>query len=244
MRCLTILLIACFSTWIGTSTSVAQPYETDAHTIVLYHLNDGSGGSAQDASGNALHATVLGATWTAEGAFGGGIVLDGDDDLVVPETELLVSAQDLTFEAWVYRTADAPGVIIDARGFGIPLYDGPYLGIDASGKAYVGMNMSHVGIYTVTGTSTIPLNTWTHLIGIFEGSPATMRLLVNRAKEGESVSPGTIAANRALIGRGFADLGPYFIGRVDEVRISNIARTLPPIAVEATTWTAVKSLWR
>ena len=43
------------------------PYDSDAHTVALYHLDEGSGVVAHDASSNGLDAAISGATWTRRG---------------------------------------------------------------------------------------------------------------------------------------------------------------------------------
>jgi len=211
----------------------AQPYETDSLTIALYHLDEVAGTTAYDSSGNDLDATAFGGTWTPEGKFGGGITLDGDDNLLVPSTDLLPTLE-LTLEAWVFRSADVPGVLIDCRGFGFPLNDGPYLGIDAFGRAYASFLYGHVGIFIVTGTTSLPVDTWVHVAGIFAGQEGTLGVAVNGVVEAESAyDAAPIGRNGALIGSAFNVGGdPHFVGRLDEVRISSIARIDIPTGIQ------------
>ncbi len=71
----------------------------------------------------------------------------------------------------------------------------------------------------------IPLNTWTHIAGTFDGR--TMRLYVDGALQSEAPNPGSVKRHT----------GPYYLGAepgqermrfhglIDEVRLSKIART-------------------
>ena len=226
--------------------STAQPYEPDSLTIALYHLDESGGSFAMDASANGLNASTVGATWITEGRFGGGVLLDGDDYLVIPETVLLDSA-DLTFEAWVYRDSPAYCVIIDARDLSHPFDDGRVLGIDSSGRAFAGAFLSHVGIWLAHGTSTLPMHEWVHVAAVFAESQRRVAVAVNGIVEGQTfMLPGAHAALIATIGRtrvGTPDYF-YFSGRLDEIRVSNTVRPLGPVPIRETTWTAVKSIWR
>ena len=49
----------------------------DPGLIAAYGFNEGSGAGASDASGNGHTGTISGATWTAQGKFGGALAFDG-----------------------------------------------------------------------------------------------------------------------------------------------------------------------
>ena len=221
----------------------AQPHEPDSMTIVLYHLDDSTSASAVDASDNDLHSAVVGSAWTAEGRFGGGLVFDGDDYVDGPRSGLLRS-DDLTFEAWVYRTADVGACIIDSRE---PPNHGRTLLIDSSGIARAMVFVEHVGVYSADTPVPIPLNTWVHLAAVFEESARRVSIVVDGVVANQASLPTRGRAYlSATIGRCRSNAQPpgFFIGKMDEIRISSTARYVGPVSIEETTWSEAKSLWR
>lgn len=80
------------------------------------------------------------------------------------------------------------------------------------------------GFRVINGATTIPLNTWTHLAGVWDGSQ--LRVYVNGVLDGTTpgVSGGFLAsANPVRIGASLTS--EAFTGKIDGVRIWTIART-------------------
>ena len=84
------------------------------------------------------------------------------------------------------------------------------------------------------GTSSLALNTWTHLATTYDG--ATVRLFVNGTQVSSVAKTGVIAtsANPLEIG-GDSIYGQYFAGRIDEVRVYNTALTATEIQTDMNT---------
>jgi lysophospholipase L1-like esterase len=81
-------------------------------------LNEGSGTTAMDASGNGHHATLLnGVAWTASGRDGGAVTLDGvNDQLQVPDsTELELAGRSFTVALWVKTTRTPAQMLIERQ---------------------------------------------------------------------------------------------------------------------------------
>ncbi|MES2628128.1 MAG: LamG domain-containing protein, partial [Bacteroidota bacterium] len=83
------------------------------------------------------------------------------------------------------------------------------------------------------GTSNIPLNTWTHLAGTWDGT--TVRVFVNGVQENEIPASGVFfnTANGPRIG--LSGDNEYFSGRIADVRIWSITRTQQEIAANMST---------
>jgi len=121
------------------SAQIANHYATGATGVKLpvadvavYHLDEGTGGTAHDATWPQQHGTVHGATWTA-GKWDSALTFDGVDDYV--ETTLTEAvALPLSVEAWV-KTTDASGGIVNKY------QSGSYNGFQ------VFMNAGHLGAW-------------------------------------------------------------------------------------------------
>lgn len=79
----------------------AQNYATDASTAALYHLDEASGTSASDSSGNANTAALKGSASFTSGNLNNGISLSGTSDYlsVLDSASITLSGQQ-TIEAW------------------------------------------------------------------------------------------------------------------------------------------------
>jgi hypothetical protein len=135
--------------------------------------------------------------------------------VVVPDSPSLDLTTGMTLEAWVFPTY--PSVTADWRDV---VYKGTndiyYLMATSNpaGRPATG------GTFTTPlfGTSTLPLNTWSHLASTYDGT--TLRLYVNGVQVASRAQTGAIPADPGpltLGGDGF--YGQFFTGRIDEVQI-------------------------
>ena len=77
------------------------------------------------------------------------------------------------------------------------------------------------------------LNTWTHLVGVFDASDDQLRLYVNGALQGTATDTTPFAANGPLaIGRGRSGGKPtdWFTGAAGEIQVWNEALTSAQVA--------------
>ena len=198
---------------------------TAASLVAAYSLNEGSGTTAGDSSGNGITGTVSGATWTTAGWSGSALSFNGTTDYVdLGNPPALQTA--MTWAAWVYATGAPPddGSIIaksdDISGwqFKTSPDTGPHtFAISVSGGAGFAQRYSN----TVRA-----LNTWYHVAGVYNAATLTLDIYVNGVLD-NGVLRGTIPASlvgpsvNAYIGR--RTNGFYFIGTIDEVRVYNSA---------------------
>lgn len=77
-------------------------YSPDANTLGLWHMNEGDGATAYDASGNDAHGTAIGSA-TVDGRFARSRLFSGSGEYVnLPEKAAALSPGNaLSFEAWV-----------------------------------------------------------------------------------------------------------------------------------------------
>ena len=157
--------------------------------------------------------------------------LDGANDYVNcgNSTSLNITGTALTLEAWIYptswKTQVWQGNIISKEGTGT----GYMLRAGANGTLNMnigngpGTNSWHE---LSSSTGTLSLNTWQHVAGTYDG--AFMRIYVNGVlidSLAKTISMTGTASVSLYLGESPSYSGRYFPGKIDEVRIWNIAKT-------------------
>jgi hypothetical protein len=163
--------------------------------------------------------TVTGALWRPNGRW-----FDGVDDYVDcgPGASLKIP-NTLTLEAWLYQK----GGTINQFSIGHGQVDGYKYGlIWCSPNAKMAFAFHNgVGWGDRAVSQSIPLNTWVHVAGVWDGSYA--EIYINGGREDRQAVTGTIpyvAADRAYLGYALA-AGHWWNGLIGEVRIYNRALT-------------------
>ena len=163
------------------------------------------------------------------------LLLDGDSDYVsIPHTADLALglSNDFTVEAWVYRDSDYTdaGKIVLMKGgiFGSvwPNYTILVNHTDYTAQFEV---IANGGILiTAEGTSSVPLNTWTHIAGTWDASAKEAKLYFNGVEEASGTTAGTpYSGNTSPLTIGHQPSSSsvdYFPGNVDDVRITQELR--------------------
>jgi len=85
-----------------------------------------------------------------------------------------------------------------------------------------------VTLTNLSGSSLLPLNTWSHLAATYDG--ATMRLYVNGVQVASAPQTGPIAASSQAL-----SIGSNWAGQLDEVRIYNRAISASQILTDMST---------
>jgi hypothetical protein len=189
-----------------------------------------------DSSGNGLTGTLNGATWVTTGKYGKALSFNGTSNWVaVADNTLLHLTSAMTLEAWVYPTAASTGwstAVLKERGttgLAYALY-----ATDGAAKPPAGYIDKSGTDYNATGTSVLPLNTWSHLAATYSGS--AVRLYVNGTQVASRSVSGTIASSTAPLRIGGNNVwGEYFKGLIDEVRVYNTALTASQITTDMNT---------
>ena len=222
-----LLLAVCGSLLFGSiHLSRAQEYQPDSNTVGLWHLNELFGDSVYDASGN-NNGNAVGAAITS-GKFGEARSFDGNSDyVVVPNSASLEITSGITLEAWVNLDnnsfSNIAGVLSKGgfdldRGYEL-LVQGMYVQFALRINQDLAVNDMR--------TPLTP-GIWYHLAATYDGT--YMKIYVNgicdttyHVPVPSPISPGTdsLFIGKRTEGNNFV---AHFPGRIDEVRISNIAR--------------------
>ncbi|MFZ4561190.1 MAG: LamG-like jellyroll fold domain-containing protein, partial [Saprospiraceae bacterium] len=178
-------------------------------------------------------------TLSVSGAAGGAISVDGTSSsnqgyVSVPDASSLDFTDAFTLEAWINPSNYATnaenygnGVVSKCRDDGI----GYSIGILPDGKLF-GLLNNNTSNQAVFSSGVVPLNTWSHIAGVFNGS--SMTIYLNGTQVGQITFSAMTLLNSSqplAIGSMGPALGDWlFKGKIDEVRVWNTARSQAQIS--------------
>ena len=204
---------------VGSLPSFAQ----DEHTVLLYTFESGAGKAVKDLSGNGNDGELMGPKW-GEGNPGGGLTFGGNaprDFVEIPDSDSLDLVEGLTVEMWLYLEAWST-----ADGTGATKELSYKVGPQDNKKVLVRLTTDKQawGAAVVHGKTEMPLKKWMHVACTYDGKSGEGKIYINGVIDGEGKIGGNIVPNNDVLwlGRG---AGPFLQGQMDEVRISNIARS-------------------
>lgn len=153
----------------------------------------GSGTAWNDLSGLANGATLInGVGYTASN--GGSLVFDGSNDYVEVLNSSSLQVNNFTLEAWVYPINNSEnGHIIRKEGSYILSH---YWGSGAK----LGVWMQRTGGWESTHANiTVPLNTWTYIVGTYDNSAVSIYHNSNQVATTSKSGSTRVTANSVLI---------------------------------------------
>lgn len=231
----------CYGNSSVTLDQQSSPWDTNA--IDTNHFGNGAALSLTDSTGN-LTFTASGAPGAMRGKLWGGMILNNGvkipaDVLTSSASAALAVSGNKTFEAWVnptsFQGSSANTGLVTYGKVGTSLYS-LFLTGDGSG-------VNCIPIFGFAGSTTfptvagpaIPAGHWAHLVGVINNTSLT--LYVNGVPYTSSTSDAPLPGDSSLsliIGRDgcCTTTSAYFDGAVDEVRVSNVARSADWITTE------------
>ena len=132
-------------------------------------------------------------------------------------TNFLDGKSAATMEAWVYPTSIVNRrTVISKNDIRLVLYGGQ---VEYQLRTSAGYNANYI-----LGTSTVTANQWSHIALVYDGSEA--RAYINGVEVGSQTHTGTVYTDNTTlaIGARYDVAANYFVGKIDEVRISSTAR--------------------
>jgi hypothetical protein len=230
----------------------ARPMGVDGNTIALWHFDEGTGSTVYDESPNGNNGTLVnGPTWTT-GRFGTALHFNGENQYVrVPDSPSLNPTSEITIELWTYREDNRSWSKMMSKPYGQgtwpePLYVTYGLAMQTRGgdvgnliEFPISINSQPIGMAPDgNGYITIPTLEWHYIAVTFDGEHH--RIYVDGELDREqdipgpppwTIDPGTTPRSDLFIGTAQPDVlgngvgGGYYLGILDEVRISDRART-------------------
>ena len=229
---ISLLMLSCFSyIW-----SQPFPFEPDINTVGLWHFNEGNGNIAYDSSGNSLDGELQnGVVWDSSGRFGSCVSFDYSgfegQRVYVDDDSLLDTNDEFTIDAWVYLlpTNDLSMIATKWHTSSANPVGQYYFGVNADNHLVLTC-ANNTQIHGIGSTTTVPFNQWILVSAIFDHGMMALFMDGTQVVYGQapftSLSSSEYLHDELCIGDFWGeDYQPYtFEGKIDEVRISNIAR--------------------
>ena len=199
----------------------------DKNTVAVWLFEEGNGKTVKDASGNGHSGDFKGSLKWVNAKFGTGLEFPGDAGgyIVVDSTKKL-ELDTLSIEAWVKvkeGTGKWQGMVCKQQAGCTNRNYGIWVHVDQSVlHAQIGANGACA--FNINGTSDITDNKWHHLAFTYDGKMG--RLYVDGELETEAPNNQSFQSNDPItIGVPNLDNANGLKGTIDEIRISNVART-------------------
>ena len=206
------------------AASVASP-----GLVAAYSFNEGAGTTALDVSGNGHPGTVVGATWTASGRYGGALSFDGISNRVDLGSLGTFAPAGFTLEAWVKKTTDTKKDVA-VVGTWTGSEPGPMIWVDHVEGRYRLTAGQGLANYLDSGQTPVA-GAWQHLAATFDGSVA--RFYVDGTEvASRTVSGGVGFANTWRVGAYESSPTGFFDGLIDEVRVYSRALSAAEIVAD------------
>ncbi len=218
------------SAWSQTWSFTTQATSSVLGLAGFWKLDEGSGTTIKDDSGNGNNGECIGFPSWSTGVSGSALKFNGLDQYArIPDAPSLDITEEITVAAWIQ-----PGKIssqkIMLKGDS-KIADGYELSLLSTGKVSFKINPYTSDTYKINSNTLYPIEgTWMHIAGTFKGTE--MKIYIN-GTENKRVTfgiPATIVKNTLpLIIGGTADGTSKFQGAIDEVRVYKYSLTASEI---------------
>ena len=218
------------------SATVTTPPVTGL--VAAYGLDTGTGTTITDQSGTGNNGTLTNTTWAGptQGRYGNALTFNGTNaSATIPDHPTLDLTTGMTLEAWVRPTTlgNSWRTAIMKEQAGSMAYGLYAHGGDSGQKVPLGEIVSG-GFRTAAGTTSLSINTWTHLATTYDGT--TLRLFINGVQAGQLPHTGAIVTSTGSLRIGGNNIwGEWFEGQIDEIRIYNRALTATELQADMNT---------
>ncbi|MGX7824616.1 LamG domain-containing protein [Actinokineospora sp. 24-640] len=217
------------------AAEIEAAVSTSGVQLAHWKLDDGTGATARNAVDGGIDGVLeKGAAFTAAGAVGGGLLLDGIDDAMATTGPVVRTDQSFTVTAQVKLTRFDTGTYTVLSqdgtrfcGFCLQYQNGRWVFV------FVDADVDTPAAYYWAGATAVPkVNGYTHLVGTYDADTDKVRLYVDGVMVGETTRPvswnasGPFQVGRALV-KGVPS--QHLPGTVDEVRVLGRAVTLDEV---------------
>jgi hypothetical protein len=198
--------------------------DASADLVAYWALDEGSGDTVFDSSGNGNDGTINGAEW-GQGKFGPGLEFNGQDNYVeIPTSESLEIDTNVTVAAWIKYIDDGDSwlcVLANGQQGGPWENYGLFVNRD-SRFMYFTLSLNGAHVTQQTPNNVVEPGEWIHTSAAWDGS--TARIYVNGELMLEQAQTGTLVPPGLALRIGHRDgSSHYFNGSIDEVRVYNQA---------------------
>ena len=201
------------------------PVSADGSVTLPVNITGPAGGTGCDATGPRV-----------PGKIGSALRLCGNNEYAQLPSGIVSGLHDFTISAWVNPSANSAWSRVFDFGTGTGNY--MFLTLSAGGGPirFAITTGGGAGEQQINGTSTLPLNTWSHVAVTVSGSTGTLYVngQVAGTNTGMTLHPADLGATtQNYIGRSQYPADPYLNGAVDDVGIYSTALSAAQIAALA-----------
>lgn len=214
----------------------------DSNTKAIFHFREGTGSTVNDDSTGTNNGTGTNLTWGTDGKFGRYGIFSASNTYVNAGTSSDLALGSMTIEGWFYHTGGASEVFISKGVETAPNPQTNYELANLTGGdgAYLRQNDGSAFQSSGKNSGVMTASTWTHVAVTFDGTSTTKWYKdgVLQSNDVNAISGGlTNSGGPFQLGRSH-DTGArnYWGGRMQHIRVSNVARTSFPyvLATEPT----------
>jgi len=211
------------------ASEVSSLYHYAPGPVGYWKLDEAQGTTANDSSGYGLtSSSFLGSPDWTTGKYGSALNFQNSGDYLSIADNSLLKPSNITVEAWVYPTTN----FVNWTAIATKTTNGSWsdgYGLVKSGTGNIIRFFVNNYNSGSSGDATLALNTWSHVAGTYDGS--TIKLYVNGTliNSASYSTPLTNSTQPLLIGRGAGSNGYRWIGKIDDIRIYNYARSAEQI---------------
>ncbi len=223
--CWTSMIVMLAALWAGSA---------QGEMVAWWKFDDGAGTTAFDSTENGHDGTLNGDAAWIEGVYGGALQLDGSGDYVMCDLidiDTTVTGG-LSVTAWINKPAGGDYKVCSNRqvnnaaggGFSCTIYN-DHMEMDVCSATARNLNRDSDG-------DPVPADTWVHLAWVLDDEGDTFNEYYNGVlvdSSAESVS-ATISTAEFRIGADSPNLGLYFNGMIDDLRVYDHAVTEEELA--------------
>lgn len=215
-----VLVVVCLFFYVDSANAGRDP-----DTVAAWTFDEAQGDTVMDVSGNGHDGELLdGAIRSKDGVIGGALEFDGVEAHVeIPHDDGL-NLEAFTIEAWVNVTVGANQAIMQKQGAGGSSERNYILNIRPEG--FLRGSFSSGGAqFSFDGPTILESGRWYHIAATYDGEVG--KIYVDGELDAETQIDLLPEPNDAPItlGKAGGTGGARLLGLMDEVRLSNVART-------------------
>ena len=244
---LIILLIIAFA-WsffsIRPAYTISQAAVPSITNLVSYwNFDEGSGTKAYDYM-KLNNATLYNNPVWVNGKIGKALKFNGSNYVEAPFSSSLNLSKQITITAWINPSSITSYSRVVTKSHTSDALPYTLYGLLFDNANHIRLEIAKGGTQNaVNGKTTIPLSTWTFVVGTYDGS--TMKIYVNGVLDTSSSLKGSIDTNNMPLSIGRSGFGSdYFTGMIDEVQIWNRALTAGEVLNEYNSVVHLVSYWK
>lgn len=206
------------------------PSAASAAMLGRWKLDEGTGSTANDSSGNGKHGSWSGTSSGNTGYYDtnattsfsySGSFSSGDDQVLV--TGITTVVKSVTFWAYIPSLSGTTEIVSKSSS-------GQGFEVIINGGTIQFYTMGSDVVAATASSANINLNAWNHIVATYNGGGTTMRVYVNGALSGSTATaPATVTNVENLYFGTWGSGGRQFEGKLNDVRLYDVELSLTQV---------------